>query len=62
MLAPSKKIAMGEAENKKSKALYGIGFLLSVGLMVALLMIYPGIFWISLPFVFTCGVRYMDII
>ncbi|MEI7803512.1 MAG: hypothetical protein WCI97_12740 [Bacteroidota bacterium] len=53
---------MGEAENKKSKALYGIGFLLSVGLMVALLMIYPGIFWISLPFVFTCGVRYMDII
>ena len=53
---------MAEAENKKSKAIYGVGFILSIGLMVALLMIYPGLFWISLPFVFTFGVRYMNVI
>ncbi len=62
MLAPSKKSAMGEAENKKSKAIYGIGFLLSVAATAALLMFMPSLFWTALPFVFTFGVRYMDII
>ena len=53
---------MGEAENKKSKAIYGIGFLLSVAATAALLMFMPSLFWTALPFVFTFGVRFMDII
>ncbi|TSA49203.1 MAG: hypothetical protein D4R43_04220 [Sphingobacteriales bacterium] len=62
MLARAKNKTMGEAENKKSKAIYGVGFLLSLVATAALLMFMPGLFWTALPFVFTFGVRFMDII
>ncbi len=62
MLAGEKNITMGEAENKKSKTIYGVGFILSVAGTAAMLFFMPSLFWIMLPFVFTFGVRFMNII
>jgi hypothetical protein len=53
---------MGESENKKSKTLFGVGFVISLAGMVALLMFQPQFFWLLLPFVLTFAARFMDVI
>lgn len=53
---------MGESENKKSKSIFGIGFVISLAGMIALLAYQPQFFWLLLPFVLTFAARYMDVI
>ncbi len=53
---------MGEANNKKNKTLFGIGFVLSLAGMLALIAYQPQFFWLLLPSTLTFFARYLDVI
>ena len=49
-------------EEKKSRAKYWIGFVISLTAFITMLIVKPELFWVTIPFVGTFAALAMDVI